>query len=1183
MRFGNFEVLTDPNGKNSLLGGGAFGKTYKARHLFLKKIVALKVLHDRYADDERARERFLREAQAAHELRHPHIAEVLDFGESSGSLYYAMEFCSGGDLEQYLKKRAPVPPHVVVGFGCQISKALDYAHERNFFHRDLKPANVMLASAEGEPLLKLIDFGLVKMGLGAEATDSGLTLTGEVLGTPMFASPEQLREEELDNRSDLFSLGMTLWYLLEGSPPIPGNAVSVMAERLGEKSYDPLFSTRIPDPLRPVLARLVQKNRASRYQSAGELLGALEEAAAQLDPGTPKEVRSALSPATATDSVMQQAAQPGLGEALALASKQAGQSSAAATTLPMSQTSGSTAGPAAAVPSSSTAPVATASAGGTASHAGGASEIGKPPRLQFTETLGDCVLGTARLATDRKARADVLAVQLQEGLASTQTWAGRMAGATLSIAPRLTADLPLVTRVQEGVPYAVCACPEPVRLVQVVRSRGNMNFFEAGQILSQIALILDEAKARNQRYDLHLNRIALAPLFSETEPGMRASELVPLSLDRWPAFLVCIPPRQGSGGMPDHLDDGMDGMAMMTMGHGAADDFLSPNATFAGLLFRLITGGEPQRDVYRDKNKYRPIPNLSREGNSLLANCLNGSSDHETLSSILERMLRAEKGNLGTATAGGTRSGAFNAAALNSAATDPGASAITSSARLQPLPVPGMGSSTSSAAARSSSAKSTGGARSSGPPPLPGKNASAKGPASASASQSGSASATASGGFAARNQLPIPPHGPTATLPTAPQKVPTVVLFAAFASVVILATVIGIGIYIFGGRSDQTGTDTKPSSNPATTSTGSTSPPEPPKTGPGGMEPVKPPSTDPPPGGTGKGQGPVVKTPDTPPKTPEPPKQEPPPVMPKVEPPKPKLLTEVVFSGGISPGTAEISVNGKRVSLKKNAAGQQVLDVSSLAVESVDIKITAPPGFSGDNKLIFDQKTSEYKGRILFPRDKRLVEVPGNADYTTVELTFIRHLANEESSFTGEPEEKAGPYTEAVESGKAKLNVPTGVYEVRLKSAHAGISPRLLSSEYFVGGSAGTGKPLPSIPSWAGVYECRLTYKGVEGIRTFTFDPGLGAGKLVESWPGPNGQRTQQSFPVENIKVDASGNLTAHLPQKTSNPDTYNETLEMRRNASGQVEFECYPAADSGKPRQGNTFQGPARLLNGPP
>src|SRR5918994_659378 len=103
MRFGNFEVLTDSSGKPCLLGGGAFGKTYKARHIFLNRVVALKVLHERFADDPRVRKRFLREAQAAHDLKHPHIAEVMDFGEKDGCLYYAMEFCSGGDLATYLR------------------------------------------------------------------------------------------------------------------------------------------------------------------------------------------------------------------------------------------------------------------------------------------------------------------------------------------------------------------------------------------------------------------------------------------------------------------------------------------------------------------------------------------------------------------------------------------------------------------------------------------------------------------------------------------------------------------------------------------------------------------------------------------------------------------------------------------------------------------------------------------------------------------------------------------------------------------------------------------------------------------------------------------------------------------------------------------------------------------------
>ena len=287
-RFGNFEVLLNDEGGLYLLGGGGFGKTYKARHVYLNQIVALKVINDRFLNDGSAKERFLREAQVVHQLRHPNIAHVIDFGEVKSALYYAMEFCGGGNLETMVSRIGPLPLPIMLRCARQLAEALGCAHSNGFIHRDVKPANIMLTGSDDtNPQLKLVDFGLVKhlQGGGSDAT-AALTMTGQQFFTIQFASPEQLMEEELDARSDLFALGMTLWFLVKGSPPETGSMASIVAKRLDARPYESLLPDTLPPAYRSLLARLLEKDRGQRFQNTTEFLAALDAAEAAPDIAT---------------------------------------------------------------------------------------------------------------------------------------------------------------------------------------------------------------------------------------------------------------------------------------------------------------------------------------------------------------------------------------------------------------------------------------------------------------------------------------------------------------------------------------------------------------------------------------------------------------------------------------------------------------------------------------------------------------------------------------------------------------------------------------------------------------------------------------------------------------------------------------------------------------------------------
>jgi serine/threonine protein kinase len=273
--FGNFEILRDAAGNPLHLGRGTFGRTYQARHRYLETIVALKIISERFARDETVRRRFLTEARAAAKLSHPHIARLYDFGEKDGVLFYAMEFCAGGDLADYVKKHGAISPGQLVDVAKQLGDALRCAHAAGLVHRDIKPSNVMLAGNEGTLATKLIDFGLVHVhsSAAAKAEDEGATAQNNpMLGTPLFASPEQLREESVDARADLFSLGMTLWYLAIGQSPESGSLSDITSNRLSDESYSSRLPDILPPPLKSALQRLLEKDPARRFATAAEFL-----------------------------------------------------------------------------------------------------------------------------------------------------------------------------------------------------------------------------------------------------------------------------------------------------------------------------------------------------------------------------------------------------------------------------------------------------------------------------------------------------------------------------------------------------------------------------------------------------------------------------------------------------------------------------------------------------------------------------------------------------------------------------------------------------------------------------------------------------------------------------------------------------------------------------------------------
>jgi serine/threonine protein kinase len=282
-KFEHFKVLRRPDGTLWELGRGAMGVTYKAFDTNLHCDVALKVISPEYLNSDAVRQRFLREAQAAAQLRHPNVATVFHLGRSANGFFYAMEYVDGETLECRVQRRGPLPTELALHVARQVARALMAADKQKLVHRDIKPSNIMLVpDAEDHLLVKVIDFGLAKR-LSSGADQSATVAFGGFVGTPQFASPEQLEERDIDIRSDIYSLGATLWFMLTGAPPYQGSVASVIHQHLAAPLPDAALATLDPSMVR-ILRQCLAKNPNDRFQTPLDLKQALDETLVALKP-----------------------------------------------------------------------------------------------------------------------------------------------------------------------------------------------------------------------------------------------------------------------------------------------------------------------------------------------------------------------------------------------------------------------------------------------------------------------------------------------------------------------------------------------------------------------------------------------------------------------------------------------------------------------------------------------------------------------------------------------------------------------------------------------------------------------------------------------------------------------------------------------------------------------------------
>ncbi len=281
-RLGGYKIIRE-------LGRGAMGAVYEARQISLDRLVALKTIRGRLAENAASLARFTREAYAAAQLTHHNVVQIYDFGEDGGKHFFSMEWVRGGPLSDLIRDKGPIEPKLAVGYALQAARGLQFAHRNGMVHRDIKPANLLLSE---DGVVKVADLGLVKIpdqidldpevGTGSvSGLQSGtqVTMQGTAVGTPAYMAPEQgIDAASVDHRADIYSLGCSLFYLLAGRPPFDGSVVSeVLEQHAKEKPPDlTAINARIPDQLQQIVERSMAKRPDDRYDSLSEMIADME-------------------------------------------------------------------------------------------------------------------------------------------------------------------------------------------------------------------------------------------------------------------------------------------------------------------------------------------------------------------------------------------------------------------------------------------------------------------------------------------------------------------------------------------------------------------------------------------------------------------------------------------------------------------------------------------------------------------------------------------------------------------------------------------------------------------------------------------------------------------------------------------------------------------------------------------
>jgi serine/threonine-protein kinase len=267
------------------LGEGGMGSVYLAEHPGIGKKVALKVLHSEFSTNQEVAQRFFHEAKAVNDIGHPNIVDIVDFGVlQSGRgreqlVYFIMEYLAGATLSQLITAEAPLPPERALGIGLQVADALSASHKCGIVHRDLKPDNIILSQRGRErDFVKLLDFGIAKL-TGGSATGSHRTRAGLVIGTPAYMSPEQCEgSSSVDQRTDIYALGVVLYEMLTGRVPFVGNGYSeILIQHLTQRPPPPSSFRMMSPHVEMVVLKALEKRADMRYPTMDEFMRAMSD------------------------------------------------------------------------------------------------------------------------------------------------------------------------------------------------------------------------------------------------------------------------------------------------------------------------------------------------------------------------------------------------------------------------------------------------------------------------------------------------------------------------------------------------------------------------------------------------------------------------------------------------------------------------------------------------------------------------------------------------------------------------------------------------------------------------------------------------------------------------------------------------------------------------------------------
>jgi eukaryotic-like serine/threonine-protein kinase len=253
----------------SKLGEGGLGVVFKAKQISMNRLVALKILHKRWLNDEEFKQRFLVEARLVGKLSHQNLIKVYDVGREDWKLYFSMEYVEGETLEHLIEREGPLDCVRAIDLTLQILRAIRYISRFDIVHCDIKPSNILMTT---DGVAKLGDFGFVKSNIEIDVTEEG-----SVLGTPDYISPEQAMGKEVDFRSDIYSLGVTLYHMVAKRPPFDGTVSTIMRAHIRESLPNPRdVNPNVPEGLVKVIEKMTCKEPNDRYRTCEELFEELE-------------------------------------------------------------------------------------------------------------------------------------------------------------------------------------------------------------------------------------------------------------------------------------------------------------------------------------------------------------------------------------------------------------------------------------------------------------------------------------------------------------------------------------------------------------------------------------------------------------------------------------------------------------------------------------------------------------------------------------------------------------------------------------------------------------------------------------------------------------------------------------------------------------------------------------------